>query len=98
MQPSTRFTALGAENQGLDGAAGVTTTSRGGRPPESSRERVQATAIDLFLDRGYAETSIADIAAAGIGKTTFFRYYPGASCSDVKPEIRFRFPRLCESL
>ncbi|NGP09025.1 TetR family transcriptional regulator [Rhodococcus sp. 14C212] len=53
------------------------TTSRRGRPPASSRARVEAAAFDLFLDRGYAATGLADIAAAaGISKTTFFRYYP----------------------
>ena len=56
---------------------GAEVASRRGRPRVSSRARIEATALQLFLERGYTETSIADIAAAaGIGKTTFFRYYP----------------------
>lgn len=50
---------------------------RRGRPQVSSRAQVEAAAFTLFLERGYAETSIMDIvAAAGISKTTFFRYFP----------------------
>jgi AcrR family transcriptional regulator len=50
---------------------------RRGRPQVSSRVQVEAAAFELFLDRGYCETSIMDIvAAAGISKTTFFRYFP----------------------
>jgi AcrR family transcriptional regulator len=50
---------------------------RRGRPQVSSRAQVEAAAFELFLDRGYCETSIMDIvAAAGISKTTFFRYFP----------------------
>lgn len=52
-------------------------TGKRGRPRVSSQAQVETTALELFLERGYAETSIADIvAAAGISKTTFFRYYP----------------------
>ncbi len=51
-------------------------TGRRGRPQVSSRAQVEAAAFELFLERGYAETSIMDIvAAAGISKTTFFRYF-----------------------
>ena len=50
---------------------------RRGRPQVSSRAQVEAAALELFRDRGYSETSIMDIvAAAGISKTTFFRYFP----------------------
>ncbi|MGU3585447.1 TetR family transcriptional regulator [Rhodococcus sp. C26F] len=50
---------------------------RRGRPQVSSRAQVEAAAFELFLDRGYTETSIMDIvAAAGISRTTFFRYFP----------------------
>ncbi|MCZ4649393.1 TetR family transcriptional regulator [Rhodococcus pyridinivorans] len=51
-------------------------TGRRGRPRVSSRAQVEVAAFELFLERGYAETSIMDIvAAAGISKTTFFRYF-----------------------
>jgi AcrR family transcriptional regulator len=47
-----------------------------GRPPASSREAIEETAIDLFLEHGYEQTTIAMITAAcGIGRTTLFRYY-----------------------
>lgn len=56
------------------------TTGRRGRPQASSREQVEAAAIELFLDRGYTRTGIATIAeTCGISKTTFFRYYPSKS-------------------
>ncbi|MGU3586718.1 TetR family transcriptional regulator [Rhodococcus sp. C26F] len=43
----------------------------------SSRAQVESAAFELFRDRGYSQTSIMDIvAAAGISKTTFFRYFP----------------------
>lgn len=48
-----------------------------GRPPVSSREEIDAVALDLFLHNGFTETSVAQIClAAYIGRTTFFRYYP----------------------
>ncbi|NGP05147.1 TetR family transcriptional regulator [Rhodococcus sp. 14C212] len=51
--------------------------NRRGRPQVSSRAQIEAAAFELFLERGFTETSIMDIvAAAGISKTTFFRYFP----------------------
>ncbi|MEU1292879.1 TetR family transcriptional regulator [Streptomyces sp. NPDC005840] len=51
-----------------------------GRPPVSSREEVEAVALDLFLARGYDRTSLAEVTgAAGVSKTTFFRYFPSKS-------------------
>lgn len=51
-----------------------------GRPPVSSREKVEAVAIGLFLERGYTETSLAEIiTACGVSKTTFFRYFGSKS-------------------
>jgi TetR/AcrR family transcriptional regulator, regulator of mycofactocin system len=47
-----------------------------GRPPASSRDAIEETAIDLFLEHGYEQTTIGMITAAcGIGRTTLFRYY-----------------------
>ena len=44
---------------------------------ESTRERLQRCALDLFLRRGYDATTVNDIArAAGVSHMTFFRYFP----------------------
>jgi AcrR family transcriptional regulator len=48
-----------------------------GRPRASTREAVEAVAIELLLREGYANVTVDRIAAAaGIGRTTFFRYFP----------------------
>jgi AcrR family transcriptional regulator len=53
------------------------TDARGpGRPPAASREAVEQVALSLMLRDGYdAVTVDAIAAAAGIGRTTFFRYF-----------------------
>ena len=39
-------------------------------------ERLVDAAFDLFAERGYEHTTVDDIAErAGVGRTTFFRYY-----------------------
>jgi mycofactocin system transcriptional regulator len=48
-----------------------------GRPFLTSREALERAAFALFEERGFDQTSIDDIAdAVGIGRRTFFRYYP----------------------
>ena len=54
-----------------------------GRPPGStpqgaaSRERLYATAIQLIAARGYAETTLRDIAKeAGVSVGLLYRYFP----------------------
>ncbi len=55
---------------------------RPGRPKASSREIIAEAAAELFLERGYDATSIADIATrAGVSRSSFFNYF--ASKSDV---------------
>lgn len=50
---------------------------RTGRPPVTSRWELECVALDLFSTRGFESTTVDDIAgAAGIGRRTFFRYYP----------------------
>lgn len=54
-----------------------TPAPRRGRPPASSREEIETVAIDLFLRKGFEDTTLAEItAAAGVSKTSFFRYFP----------------------
>jgi len=53
-----------------------------GRPRASSREAIADAACELFLEQGYDETSIADIARrAGVSRSSFFNYF--GSKSDV---------------
>jgi AcrR family transcriptional regulator len=58
--------------------------NRTASPPSGLRERrrqaltaeIEAVALDLFAERGFAEVTVDDIAnAAGISRRTFFRYY-----------------------
>jgi mycofactocin system transcriptional regulator len=50
---------------------------RAGRKPSTSRHELERLALELFVTRGFDETAVDDIAAAaGIGRRTFFRYYP----------------------
>lgn len=55
-------------------------TTRGaprGRPPSTSRESVERTALALFAERGFEQTTVEDIAAElGVGRRTVFRYFP----------------------
>lgn len=47
------------------------------RSGEDSRRRLQKAALELFRERGYAETTAAEIAArAGVTERTFFRHFP----------------------
>ncbi|WP_243075045.1 TetR family transcriptional regulator [Microbacterium sp. SS28] len=55
---------------------------RTGRPRASSRETLAEAACELFLEQGFEQTSIADIASrAGVSRSSFFNYF--ASKSDV---------------
>ncbi|MGW5382571.1 acyl-CoA-like ligand-binding transcription factor [Nocardia sp. NPDC003963] len=49
---------------------------RGGRPALTSAHELAELAQDLFLENGFEQTSVDDIAAAaGISRRTFFRYF-----------------------
>lgn len=53
-----------------------------GRPKSSSRETLAEAACELFLEQGYAATSVSDIASrAGVSRSSFFNYF--SSKSDV---------------
>lgn len=58
------------------------TEPRGGRPRASSRSVLAEAACELFLEQGFPQTSIADIAnRAGVSRSSFFNYF--SSKSDV---------------
>ena len=47
-----------------------------GRRPATTRRELERAAIGLFVERGFEQTTVDDIAAAGgIGRRTFFRYF-----------------------
>jgi AcrR family transcriptional regulator len=47
------------------------------RDREEVRRRLQLAALDLYRERGYEETTAAEIAArAGVTERTFFRHFP----------------------
>jgi AcrR family transcriptional regulator/catechol 2,3-dioxygenase-like lactoylglutathione lyase family enzyme len=49
---------------------------RAGRPKASSRETIAEAACELFLEQGYEQTSITDIASrAGVSRSSFFNYF-----------------------
>ena len=51
--------------------------ARAGRKPVTSRAELEHVAFDLFDRQGFERTTVDDIArAAGIGRRTFFRYFP----------------------
>ena len=59
----------------MDGSVAGATTSRGGRPPVTSRAELERVALRLFVRDGFDRTTVDGIAAAaGIGRRTFFRY------------------------
>jgi len=54
----------------------VGVAQRPGRPPGTSRREVTRTALELFAERGFEETTVDDIAdALGVSRRTLFRYF-----------------------
>lgn len=54
--------------------------SGSGRPRASSRETLAEAACELFLEQGYAATSVADITTrAGVSRSSFFNYFGSKS-------------------
>lgn len=55
----------------------MTLPSRPGRLPSTSREELEQICLSLFTERGFDAVSVDEVArAAGIGRRTFFRYFP----------------------
>ncbi|PVE95795.1 TetR/AcrR family transcriptional regulator [Microbacterium sp. TPD7012] len=58
----------------------MNSTGRAGRPKASSRETLAEAACELFLERGYDATSVADITQrAGVSRSSFFNYFTSKS-------------------
>lgn len=56
----------------------MTATTRTGRPRRSSAEILADAASELFLENGYAGTTVDQIAQrAGVSRATFFNYFGG---------------------
>jgi AcrR family transcriptional regulator len=73
--------------------------TRRGRSPESRaevRRDLVAAAVRLFRTRGYEETTVDDIAAAaGVGRRTFFRYFPSKEDA-ISPDHEVALARVTE--
>src|SRR5688500_10022049 len=55
----------------------ITTLSGMARWEPDARGRLRAAAMDLYTERGYEQTTVADIAErAGLTARTFFRHFP----------------------
>lgn len=61
----------------LGGETESESVDRGGRPAVTTPHELAKVAQRLFVESGFEATSVDDIArAAGIGRRTFFRYFP----------------------
>jgi mycofactocin system transcriptional regulator len=73
---------------------------RAGRRPITSRSEVEHAAFELFARQGFERTTVDDIAtAAGIGRRTFFRYFPSKNdiaWGDFDGELRRMRKQLAE--
>jgi len=68
--------ALSAEWKPMDKISSETPRARSGRQLSTSPAELSHIAIMLFVERGFDDTTIDDVAAAaGIGRRTFFRYF-----------------------
>ena len=55
-------------------------SSNRGRPHASSREVLADAAFELFLERGYESTSVAEVTRrAGVSRSSFFNYFDSKS-------------------
>jgi AcrR family transcriptional regulator len=77
----------------------MTGATRRGRSPEGRaevRRELVAAAVRLFRSRGYEETTVDDIAAAaGVGRRTYFRYFPSKEDA-ISPDHEVGLTRIAE--
>jgi len=70
-------TTLSHSNSAVSGATAIPTSDRRQRRSAEIRERLFRSALELFAQKGFAETTVEDITeAADVGKGTFFNYFP----------------------
>ncbi|MCD1570199.1 TetR/AcrR family transcriptional regulator [Agromyces mediolanus] len=70
------MTKSSASGTAATSASAAVRSGRGGRPRASSRRTLEDAAGELFLEQGYARTTIDQIAQrAGVGRNTFFNYF-----------------------
>jgi AcrR family transcriptional regulator len=61
---------------GSPGTADAATVDRRTRKKQATREAIQRAALELFLERGYGETTVRDITdRADLGSRTFYRHF-----------------------
>ena len=67
------------------------------KEPQQRKQEIFAAAVQLFMEKGYAATTVADITkAAGVAKGTFFYYFEAEKGTDAVERFRV-FLRLFES-
>ncbi len=72
-----QFTGIECHREGMPVSDPTATRARRGRAPATSRGELERIGLDLFIARGFDAVTVDDIAeAAGIGRRTFFRYFP----------------------
>ncbi|TFD40664.1 TetR family transcriptional regulator [Cryobacterium sp. TMT1-2-1] len=80
MPDRTRTESTRTESTRTESTRTERTPARAGRPRGSSRAMLEEAAAELFLEQGYAGTTVEDITRrAGVSRNTFFNYFPAKS-------------------
>ncbi len=68
-------------------------------PPEERRRHLVAAALDVFAERGYAGTELADVAeAAGVGRPLIYHYFESGKEDLYVAVLELAWSRLIERL
>ncbi len=77
MAPSAEFQTDSEKGRPKAVASNRSSTTGPGRRPATSRDHISTVALELFVENGFDDTSVDDIAeACGIARRTLFRYFP----------------------